>query len=161
MSISLVYFFFPFFVFLGSHPWHMEVSRVRVELELQPLAYATATLNPSCICDLYQTHSTARSLTHWVRPGIEPVFSWMLVIFISTEPWMGTPLDVFFLVILIYCLCSLLWYLYKYKILNNNCLVFFVSVFILLNLIFPILLWSVGAPEISGLQVILTEITHP
>ena len=28
------FFFFFFFVFLGLHPWHMEVPRVRVELEL-------------------------------------------------------------------------------------------------------------------------------
>ena len=27
--------------FLGSHLWHMEVPRLRVELELQLLAYAT------------------------------------------------------------------------------------------------------------------------
>ena len=28
----------------------------------------------------------AGSLTHWVRPGIEPTFSWILVRFITTEP---------------------------------------------------------------------------
>ena len=28
-------------------------------------------------------HSTTRSLTHWVRPGIKPAISWMLVRFIS------------------------------------------------------------------------------
>ena len=26
-------------------------------------------------------------LTHWARPGIESVSSWMLVRFVSTEPW--------------------------------------------------------------------------
>ena len=31
-------------------------------------------------------HSNAGSLTHWVRPGIEPMSSWMLVRFISSEP---------------------------------------------------------------------------
>ena len=31
-------------------------------------------------------HSNARSLTHWARPGIEPVSSGILVGFISTEP---------------------------------------------------------------------------
>ena len=30
-------------VFLGLHPWHMEALRLRVELELQLLAYTTAT----------------------------------------------------------------------------------------------------------------------
>ena len=31
-------------------------------------------------------HSNARSLTHWVRPGIEPASSWILAGFITTEP---------------------------------------------------------------------------
>ena len=31
--------------------------------------------------------SKARSLTHWVRPGIEPAVSWMLVGFVFTAPW--------------------------------------------------------------------------
>ena len=36
------------------HPWHMEIPRLEVKLELQLLAYATATAmqEPSCICDL-------------------------------------------------------------------------------------------------------------
>ena len=37
------WFFFFFCFYLGPHPWHMEVSRPGVELELQLLAYATAT----------------------------------------------------------------------------------------------------------------------
>ena len=32
-------------------------------------------------------HSNAESLTHWARPGIESASSWMLVRFISAEPW--------------------------------------------------------------------------
>ena len=31
-------------------------------------------------------HGNAGSLTHWVRPAIEPAFSWILVGFISTAP---------------------------------------------------------------------------
>ena len=31
-------------------------------------------------------HSSARSLTHWARPGIEPACSWILVVFVSAEP---------------------------------------------------------------------------
>ena len=45
--------FFFFFVFLGSHPQHVEVPRIGVQLELQLLA----------------TPATARSPTHWARPG--------------------------------------------------------------------------------------------
>ena len=35
---------------------------------------------------LCHSHSNARSLTHLVRPGIEPTSSWILVRFISTAP---------------------------------------------------------------------------
>ena len=58
-------FFVCLFVFLGPHPWHMEVPRLGVELELQLPAYTTA-------------HGNAGPLTHWARPGIEPAFSWMI-----------------------------------------------------------------------------------
>ena len=46
-----------FFFFLGPHPWHMEVPRSGVELELQPLIYTTATetRHLSCVCDLYHS----------------------------------------------------------------------------------------------------------
>ena len=50
---------------------------------------ATATRDPSHVCGLH--HSNARSLTHWVRPGIEPVSSWMLVGFINHWATTGTP----------------------------------------------------------------------
>ena len=40
LSLSLSLFFF---FFLGPHPWHMEVPRVGIELELLPQAYTTAT----------------------------------------------------------------------------------------------------------------------
>ena len=33
------------------------------------------------------SHSNARSLTHWARPGIEPETSWFLVGFVSVVPW--------------------------------------------------------------------------
>ena len=41
------------FCFSGLHLWHMEVSRLGVELELQLLATATATAmpDPNRICD--------------------------------------------------------------------------------------------------------------
>ena len=49
-------FFFNFLLFfLGPHPWHMEVSRLGVKLELQLLAYNTdtATWDPSHVCGLH------------------------------------------------------------------------------------------------------------
>uniref|UniRef100_A0A8D1PM88 von Willebrand factor A domain-containing protein 8 n=1 Tax=Sus scrofa TaxID=9823 RepID=A0A8D1PM88_PIG len=70
---SFFLYFFSSFFLLGLHPWHMEVPRLGVELDLQLPACTTA-------------HSNAGSLTHWVRPGMEAVSSWMLVRFISAEP---------------------------------------------------------------------------
>ena len=78
---------FIYFCVLELHPGHMEVPRLGVELELQLLACTTAagTLDPSWVCDLH--HSNTGSLTHWVRPGIKPTFSWILVGF--AEPGRG------------------------------------------------------------------------
>ena len=54
-SLSLSLFFF--FCFLGLHPLYMKVPRLGVKLELQLLAYATATAMPdlSCICNLHHS----------------------------------------------------------------------------------------------------------
>ena len=43
------------FCLLGCHPWHMEVPRLGVELELQLPAYVTATATPdlSLVCNLH------------------------------------------------------------------------------------------------------------
>ena len=54
----------------------MEVPWLGVKLELQLLAIATAiateTRDLSCACNYTTAHSNAGSLTHCVRPGIEP-----------------------------------------------------------------------------------------
>ena len=84
---SVVYLFI-YLVFLGLHLRHMEVPRLRVKSELQLLAYDTATATGiwamSATCTT--VHGNARSLTHRARPRIEPVSSWILVRFLSTEP---------------------------------------------------------------------------
>ena len=66
----------------------MEVPRLGVELELQLLAYTTATATPdlSQVCDLHHNSQQCPILTHYVRPGIKPTSSWMLVGFITSEP---------------------------------------------------------------------------
>ena len=74
----------------------MEVPKLGVKLELELLAYAytTAMPEPSQVCDLHHeaksviytmAHSNARSLTHWLRLGIKPSSSWILVGFVTTE----------------------------------------------------------------------------
>ena len=52
------------FVFLGLHLWRMEVPRLGAELELQLLAYATATAmwDPSCVFDLHHSSQQCRIL---------------------------------------------------------------------------------------------------
>ena len=52
----LVFFFFSF-VFLGPHPWHMEIPRLGVKSELQLPAYTTATAMPypNCIFNLHHS----------------------------------------------------------------------------------------------------------
>ena len=56
------YFFLSFLPFLGPLPRHMEVPRLGAELELQPPAYAraTATRDPSRICNLYHSSRQRR-----------------------------------------------------------------------------------------------------
>ena len=55
----LVFFVFLLFLLYRAIPYlqHMEVPRLEVELELQPLVYttATATWDPSFICDLHHS----------------------------------------------------------------------------------------------------------
>ena len=65
-SIFLAFFSFFFFGFLGPYLWHMEVPRLGVELELQVLAYTTATAmgDPSHICDLHTARGNTGSPTH-------------------------------------------------------------------------------------------------
>ena len=56
-GVSTVVTVWPHFfsIFLGPHMGHMEVPRLGVELELQLPAYtmATATRDPSRVCDLH------------------------------------------------------------------------------------------------------------
>ena len=66
-------------------PLACESSQARVKLELQLLAYATATPDQSLVGDLHHSWQQHRSLTNWSRPGIEPVSSWILVRFITAE----------------------------------------------------------------------------
>ena len=68
-SLALGPAFFFFFgggaIFLRPQPWHMEILRLGVESELQLPAYttATATQDPSRVCDLHHSSQHCRSLT--------------------------------------------------------------------------------------------------
>ena len=56
-SQQLLFFVCLFVVFLGLHLWHMEVCRLGIQSELQPLVYAraTATRDLSHVCHLYHS----------------------------------------------------------------------------------------------------------
>ena len=76
------------FVFLGPHPHHMEVPRLRSNQTCscvpipQPQQHRIQAMSGT-----YPTaHGNARFLTHWARPGTEPISSWILVGFVTTEP---------------------------------------------------------------------------
>ena len=65
-------------IFLWLHLQHMEVPKLVVELELQ--RRPTPQPQQHQIWVAFVTYTTAcgkaESLTHWMRPGIEPAFSW-------------------------------------------------------------------------------------
>ena len=58
----------------------MEVPGLGVKSELQVLAYttATATLDPSRVCDLHYSLWQHRILHLLIEAGIEPISSWTL-----------------------------------------------------------------------------------
>ena len=60
-------------------------------------AYVTATamLDPSHICNLYHRSQQRRILNRWMRPGIEPASSWILVGFVNLWATKGTSLKHF------------------------------------------------------------------
>jgi len=76
--------FFFFFLF-GLYPRYIEVSRLRVEWELQQLRIWASSVS-------YTTaHSNAGAQTHWVRPGIQPAASCIRVGFVSAAPQRELP----------------------------------------------------------------------
>ena len=52
-------------LFLGPHSWHMEVPRLGVELELQPLNYTTGTAMPD-LSHVYNLDLHYSSQQHWI-----------------------------------------------------------------------------------------------
>ena len=72
----------------------MEVPRLGVDSELELPAYTTvtATLDLSRIWDLHHSsRGNAGSPTHWVRLGMEPASSLILVWFFIAEPQQELP----------------------------------------------------------------------
>jgi len=59
-----------FIFFLRPHLQHVEVPGARGH-------------TGAAAVSLHHSHSNARSPTHWARPGIEPLSSWILVRFLT------------------------------------------------------------------------------
>ena len=68
------------YCFLGSHPRHMEVPMLGVKLELQMLAYTTATARQdlSPIFNLHHSLWQCQILNQLIEAGIELASSWIL-----------------------------------------------------------------------------------
>ena len=65
----------------------MEVPRLGVKSELQLPAYstATATQDPSHVCNIHHSSQQCQTLTQWAGPGIKPISSWIVVRFVTSE----------------------------------------------------------------------------
>ena len=77
---------------LGPHPEAYGGSQAMGWIAAEVVAYATATLDPSCLCDIH--HS---SWQRWILNPLGKVrdqtwVSWMLVRFFSAQPWWELPL---------------------------------------------------------------------
>ena len=94
----IVGFFFFLFCSLGPHLWHVEVPMLGLNWNWScwPMPQPQKCRIWAMSATYSTTHGKARSLTHCVRPGIEPMSSWILVGFIITEPQGELQLLLFF-----------------------------------------------------------------
>ena len=85
-----IFYLFIYFLLFRAVPVAYGVSQARVESELKPPAFTTATAMPdlSHVCNLYHSSWQCGSSTHSVRPRIEPETLWFLVVFVSAaQQW--------------------------------------------------------------------------
>ena len=87
---SQVSIYLSIYCFLGPCPWHMEISRLGVHLELTSTPQPQWHRNQAVSSTYTTAHSNTRSLTHRARPGIEPISSWILVVFVNHGATTGT-----------------------------------------------------------------------
>ena len=90
---SFLCFFFFFFFFratlaaYGDSQARGWIGAVAAGLQHSP---ATAIPDQSHVCNLHHSSRQLGSLTQWLRPGIKPASSWILVRFVFDEPKTGT-----------------------------------------------------------------------
>ena len=92
--IFLYFFFFLSFVFSRATPMAHGGSQPRgpIRTTAASLHHSHSNARSKPPLRPYTTaHSSARSLTHWAKPGIKPETSWFLVGFVNHWAKMGTP----------------------------------------------------------------------
>ena len=80
-----VFFFFNVCVFLRPHSQHRHMEVPRLGGWIRAIAGGHSHSHRQQGFPAAFAHGNAGSLTHWVRPGIKPVSSWVPVRFISAE----------------------------------------------------------------------------
>ena len=82
----------------GSSP-----ARGRIRAAAASLCHSHSnTKSELCLHPTPQLMATQDPLTHWVGPGIEPAYSWTLVGLLTQWSTVGTPLDIFFCLFLLF-----------------------------------------------------------
>ena len=84
--------------FFGLHPRHgSSQTRDRIRALAAGLHHTRQLRIWAKSASYTAAHDNTGSLTHWVRPGIEPVSSWILVMFLNCWATTGTPYNVIYL----------------------------------------------------------------
>ena len=78
--VNFIFFEVYLIFFSVPHPWHMEVPRLGVKLELWALATATAIWDPSRVCDL---HYSPRQ--HWILNPLNEARDWNCVLMDTSQ----------------------------------------------------------------------------
>ena len=81
------FFFFFFFLWRTRGIWKFPGQGSNRSCSCWPTPqtqqYGIQAASVTCII----AHGNVRSLTHWARPGVEPMSSWILIKFVTPEPW--------------------------------------------------------------------------
>ena len=144
MSFTHCFLFVFAFFFLGPYPQHMEGARLGIELELQLLAYEP------CLRLPHHSSQQCWMLNHWVRPGIEPLSSWVLVWFVTCWTTMGTP---------VFCFNFFVLFLHRKKAVRLRLLRIWLSLLVCLlshsSPISPLPLFPIGSPILgTGFEIL-------
>ena len=77
-------------MFRRKHPFSFFFF-LRTTLAVYGISQARGQIGATAASLYHSSQQQAGSLTHWVRPGIEPASSWILVGFVSTVPQQKLP----------------------------------------------------------------------